>query len=205
MGNRSALAILGMLALYAGCAPVGAVESPRGTGRASPEPVGLLAPALAFFAARNDGIMRVDPRPLRTDAKLTGVFARDFDVDGTAVARVRRRFLREHGIPEADAAADMRCVFSRGMPRSDSISNPAPDSLKAQRAACLLVGPYTTFVFTRAEIPEGEQAVRFGTGAVRLLAYRLTTWSFEVWILYLQPSAGSWRVADSRRVVAVAS
>lgn len=202
MRSRSTLAVLGMLALGGACAPT---HGAAAGGMVTQEPPGLLTPALAFFTPRNEGTVRVDPRPLRPDASLTGVHARDFAADGIAVARARRRFLREHGIAETDAAADMRCVFSRGLPRSDSVSNPVPDSIKAPRAACLRVPVYTTFVFSRAEPSEGDQAVRYGTGAVRLRAYRLTTWSFEVWDLYLQPGSAGWRVADSRRLTGVAS
>jgi hypothetical protein len=181
-----------------------AVAARPGQTRPQPE-AGTIAAALAHFSARNEGVLRVDPRPLRGDASLTGVHNRDFARDGTAVARARQRFLREHGIAETDAAADMRCVFSRGVPPTESDLHLEPDSIRVQRATCLRDPVHTTFAFTRAELLGGDQAIRFGAGAVRIRAYRLTTWSFELWDLYLAPNSGAWNVVDSRRLVGVAS
>ena len=193
--------LIAILPLCAACA----LFSSRSGTRQEAEPAGMVAAALAFFSARNEGTLRVDPRPLRAGANPTGVLARDFAADGIAVARARRRFLRERGIAETNAAADMRCAFSRGLPPTDSLLRLEPDSIKAQRATCRQDPIHTTFAFTRAELLGDEKASRFGTGAVRLRVYRLTTWSFELWDLFLAPRSGAWTVVDSRRLVGVAS
>ena len=186
------------------CAACGTAKGPSGARR-NPEIAEVIAAALGHFAARNEGAVRVDPRPLRMDASLTGVHDSDFATDGTAVALSRSRFLRERGIDETDAVAEMRCVFSRGVQLPDSVLRLEPDSIRERRARCLQAAVHTTFAFTRAEGLQGEQAARFGGGAVHLRAYRLTSWSFEVWDLYLQPRSAGWMVADSRRLAGVAS
>jgi hypothetical protein len=164
----------------------------------------MVAAALEFFAGRQEGVVRLDPRPLRPDASLQGIRTRDLDATDASVVRARAAFARSRGIATTDAAEDMTCAFVRGVPPTDSMLQLEPDSIRTRRRSCLARGLYTTYVFGVARpapaLPSGDAAP-----GVVLRAFRLTTSGFEVWDLELRPKEGGYQVAGARRLGGVSS
>jgi hypothetical protein len=177
------------------------VVSPSGADSLQGSDPLVVAAALGHFAGRTEGVLLVDPRPLRPGASLQGIRERDIDAADEGVVRARTRFLEGRGIRTTDAAADMRCAFSRGVPPPDSLLRLEPDSLRSHRQACLARGVYTSYAFGRAR-PAGTPT---SSGAVRVRAFRITTWSYEVWDLDLRPAARGFEVTGARRLGGVAS
>jgi hypothetical protein len=190
------------VATLAGCAGTHrTVVSPSGADGRQGSDSAVVAAALGYFAGRTEGVLLVDPRPLRPDASLQGIRERDLDSADEGVVRARTRFLEGRGIRTTDAAADMRCAFSRGVPPPDSLLRLEPDSIRSRREACLARGVYTTYAFGHAQ-PAGTPA---SPGAVRVRAFRITTWSYEVWDVDLRPAPRGFEVIGTRRLGGVAS
>lgn len=187
---------LALIGLLAGCAA--AYHS------AQPGDSDLLAAALQFFARRDAGAIRMDPRPLRPDARLQGITTRDLAVTDESVVRARTEFARSRGIATTDAAADMSCAFARGVPPPDSMLRLEPDSIRTRRQACLARGLYTTYVFGVARPARAPSSD--GTPRVVLRAVRMTTSGFDVWDLEMRPNErGGYEVAGARRLGGVSS
>src|SRR3954466_2430444 len=84
-----------LAAALGGCtATRGAVPALPRIDAAQSADTAAISAALVFFAGRGEGVVRVDPRPLRADASLQGVRARDLDTADAAEVRVREAFLK---------------------------------------------------------------------------------------------------------------
>ena len=195
-------AVVALAGTLSGCAGAhGAASGPSGVARPQAGDSAVVAAALGFFAARTEGVLQVEPRPLRANASLQGIAPRDLDAADAGLVEARRAFLARRGIRATDAAADMRCAFSRGVPPPDSLLRLEPDSIRSQRQACLARGPYTTYAFGRAQ-PAGTPG---SPRTSRMRVYRITTWSFEVWDVDLRPTSRGFEAVGARRLGGVAS
>jgi hypothetical protein len=200
---RICAAMLSLLGTAAGCTGTQrpAVVSPSGAGETPNGDVGVVAAALGFFAGRTEGVLQVEPRPLRPDASLQGVRQRDLDGADVGVVHGRTAYLARRGIRTTDAAADMRCAFSRGVQPPDSLLRLEPDSIRFHRQACLARGVYTTYAFGMAR----PASASVPAATLRVRVYRITTWSFEVWDIDLRSKRRGFEVIGARRLGGVAS
>jgi hypothetical protein len=151
--------------------------------------------------------LRVEPRPLRSDARLQGVTARDLDNSAKRVSRGRTAFLRARtASPVGNADEDMRCVFSRGVPVDNSARARESAEVRAGREACVARGPFTTYVLGLTHTRRGETSKDIGdAGKVMVRTFRLTAWSFELWDVDCGPRSGGFDVVARRRLGGAAS
>jgi hypothetical protein len=199
--RRFHIAAVALAGTLYGCAGAnGAAAGPSGSTRPQADDSAAVAAALGFFVARTEGVLQVEPRPLRANASLQGIAQRDLDTD-EGLIQARTVFLTRRGIRATDAAADMRCAFSRGVLPPDSLLRLEPDSIRSHRQACLARGLYTTYAFGRAQPAGTPGSLR----TLRMRVYRITTWSFEVWDVDLRPNERGYDVIGARRLGGVAS
>lgn len=135
--------------------------------------------------------LRINPRPVRYDANLTGIEADDF-----AAARVERTsplnaVLLERGVEASDATRDWRCVFTIGPPAFSG------DSLvDAYRPECGRLA-YTSAVLS---VPESLPDSLERSGVVRVRAMTMTLSSYAIWNFELSSDgSGVWKILRFRR------
>lgn len=173
----------------AGCAgPISTRPQPAPSADESPE---FFRAAVAYFDERAELPIRVDPRPLRTEARLSTVQESDLIASAEEVIRMRVAVMESHGWGRTSAAEDWGCVFSGGLPPARA--HPVPDSVRAQREACRQRGRYESLVFGLPQ--HGTDTVHPGRWRIRTM--RMLSYGFEVVDLFLEDDGGVWRVVDS--------
>lgn len=205
---RALLARAGMVLALASCSEA-AIPAPHAqTPPGESEP--FIAAAVAFLANTSEAPVRVDPRPLRAEAKLHSVGEADLLSTDSTTIRLRTGVLLALHIPLTDATADWRCVFAAGLrgpgpgerggsdPIWEQIRAAEPDSLRSRREACLRRDPYTSLVLgppqgaTRPEHPQWW----------RIRAMRMMLHGWEIVDLFLERSAdGEWKVVHKQERV----
>lgn len=147
--------------------------------------------AVAYIDERTELPVRVDPRPLRPEARLSSVQESDLIASAEEVVRMRMSVMESHGWGPTDAAEDWKCVFSEGLlPARD---HPVPDSVRAQREACRRRGRHESLVFGLPQ--QGTDPVHRGRWRIRTM--RMLPYGFEVADLFLEDAGGGWRVVDA--------
>jgi hypothetical protein len=174
----------------AGCAaPVSTRPQPAPPAVESPE---LFRAAVAYFDDRTELPIRVDPRPLRPEARLSTVQESDLIAPAEAVVRVRMSVMERHGWGRTSAPEDWGCVFSEGLPPARAQETPVPDSVRAQREACRQRGRYESLVFGLPQ--QGTDSTHPGRWRIRTM--RMLSYGFEVVDLFLEDDGG-WHVVDA--------
>jgi hypothetical protein len=195
-GRRSSpiLCFGGLVAAFAAC-----VEAPTSGPRAQVQPAEspqFFAAAVQVLVVSSDAPVRVDPRPLRPEARLNSISESDILAADSATMRLRTGVLATLRIPLSDATADWRCVFATGVypGRGGSTPNwatPEPDSVRVSREACAQQGPYTSLAFGLPQAgtdPDHPQLWR-------IRAMRMMLHGWEIVDLFLEPgSNGTWEV-----------
>jgi hypothetical protein len=162
----------------------------------------LFAAAVEYFAEGDTLPVRVDPRPLRPEARLYSVTEPDLLTGTPEIVRMRRRVLQTAGWVEANAAADWTCVFAEGYPPARPPTNEPSDSASLTREECRRKGRFQSLVFG---VPEA------GTDPAhphrwRIRAMRMLLHGFEGMDLYLeQRASGEWSVVEVRERTGVFS
>ena len=191
---RYACATALLLVQTAACARA----APTGTrpGAVSPEESpALFSAAVGWFAGRTEFPVRVDPRPLRPEVRLTSVTDAHLLPGADATVRMRRAVVEAAGWGVADAVADWRCVFAEGYPRAGPPASAATDTLQARRAACRRNGRYESLVLS---LPQAA-ADPAHPGRWRIRAMRMLLHGYEGVELYLeQDASGAWQVVDAQ-------
>lgn len=166
--------------------------------QASPEPgrsPALFTAVVRYFAARTQVPIRVDPRPLRPEARLNSVTDEDLLAGEAETIRMRTRVLEGDGWAVARAPEDWGCVLSQGVAPGQPAQAAAPDTLRARRDACREKGAYESLVFGLPQPgTDPDHPERWRVRTVRMLPY-----GYEVVDLFLEhrPS-GDWMVVDAR-------
>ena len=158
--------------------------------------------AVAYFNAGSDAPLRVDPRPLKAEARLHSVSESDILLTDSTTIRLRATALAAQGIPSADAAADWRCVFATGLrpppgqgndPIWEQMRAAEPDSLRKHREACRSNGEYVSLAFGPPQ--PGTQPDH--PGRWRFRSMRMVLHGWVVVDLFLEPNPrGQWEVVD---------
>lgn len=186
----------GLLALLIVGTAGGCIPGGGGRSVAPGEERALYTVLLDHFQDSARGPLRVDPRPLRPDADLTGVESGDLLAGAETRAGMVASLLRDRGIAEGDAVRDMDCVFSAGVALPPG--SPGAAEGAARREACGR-RDYTTLAFSEP-IPAGPDA------PVRVRVVRLTLSSISAWEVDLLYGAGAgWRIARVERVFGITS
>lgn len=187
------------LAAWLACVPAlactqGTIPGPQPSGAPALESPAFFAAAVRYFANRDSLPLRVDPRPLRPEARLISATDADLLAGNADIVRMRREVLQAAGWREADAVADWKCVFAEGYPPARPSVGPAADSMNVQREACRRNGRFQSLIFGLPQ-PASDPAhpQRWRIRALRMLLH-----GFEGIDLYVElDAAGEWRVVDA--------
>jgi hypothetical protein len=167
---------------------------PGSTPESSPR---FFTAAVDYFARTAEYPIRVDPRPLRPEARLHSISDRDLllPVD-PEIVRMRADAIQAAGWPAADAVADWRCVFAEGLPPARPPDPNPADTLQARREACRGGGRYVSLILGLPQA--GTDPAHPGRWRIRTM--RMLLHGYEVVDLYLEPSAspGDWTIAEVR-------
>jgi hypothetical protein len=166
------------------------------TTRSQPAPAAVESPnlfraAVAYFDERTVLPIRVDPRPLRPEARLSTVQENDLIEPAEEVVRMRMSVMESRRWGRTDAAEDWKCVFSEGIPPARD--HPVPDSVRAQREACRQRGRYESLVLGLPQ--HGTDPVHPGRWRIRTM--RILPYGFEVVDLFLEDDGGVWHAVDA--------
>lgn len=158
--------------------------------RLSPD---FFSAAVGYFASRTAVPVRVDPRPLRPEARLSWVRQDDLLEGQMEVIRMRTRVVESAGWRMADATEDWVCVLSQGP--APPVPRQEPDSIRQWRARCAESGDYQSFVFGLPQSgtdPDHPEWWRIRT--MQMLPY-----GYQVVDLFLERRPnGTWIVVDAR-------
>lgn len=192
------LAGVALALAHAACGE-GTVSAPR--AQVTPaESADFFAAAVTYLVDRSPAPVRVDPRPLKAEARLHSVTEADLVLGDSATIRLRTATLIARGIRRADATADWKCVFATGLrpppgrgndPIWEQIRAAEPDSVRRNREACRKNGEYVSLAFGPPQTgTQPEHPRRW-----RLRAMRMMLHGWEVIDLFLEPNAqGQWEV-----------
>lgn len=127
-----------------------------------------------------EGVLRVDPRPLRSGADLTSVEAGEL----SPAPAGRRQVLDRAGVAAADFVQDQRCLFARGLPHPPEVAIPVPDSVAQLQRRCREQPPFTSAVVgTPRPVPGG------GEHEIVVPVARMTTSRYVVEHFHLRAGA----------------
>lgn len=180
------------LAAWLACVPAAACSQGAPAGphavEAAPLDAAFFAAAVRYFADRDSLPVRVDPRPLRPEARLYSVTHADLLVGQPDVVRMRTVVAETAGWAVADAVTDWTCVFAEGYPPARPPAGAAADSIRVHREACRRNGRYQSLIFGLPQ-PGPEP------GRWRLRTMRMLLHGFEGMDLHLERGAsGAWNV-----------
>ena len=168
----------------------------RPAGSSPEESPRFFAAAVDYFVRRAEYPVRVDPRPLRPEARLYSVSTGDLLPVAPEILQMRAAVVQEGGWRLADAVADWGCVFAEGLPPARPPSTEGVDSLRLRREACRSRGRFESLILG---LPQGETDPAH-PHRWRVQTMRLMLHGFEVVDLYLELDAasGEWSVVDAR-------
>lgn len=188
----ASLLIIALTAACSEAAPAGL----RPAGSSPEESPRFFTAAVDYFARKAEYPVRVDPRPLRPEARLYSVSAGDLLPVAPEILQMRAAVVQEGGWPVADAVADWGCVFAEGLPLARPPATEGVDTLRVRREACRSRGRFESLILG---LPQG------GTDADhphrwRIRTMRLMLHGFEVVDLYLERNTASeeWSVVEAR-------
>lgn len=176
---------------------------PRPGGASPQESPGLFAAAVQYFATRSDYPTRVDPRPLRPEARLHSVTDLDILLDGTAeIVRMRTTVLDSANWGLANAVADWTCVFAEAAPRARPPTDTAQTPQQVRHEACRRSGRFQSLIFG---IPQrGVDPAHPDRWRIRSM--RMFLHGYEGIDLFLERSAsGRWMVVEAKDLTGVFS
>lgn len=179
------------LAACSEAAPAG----PRPAESSPGESPAFFAAAVRYFVARGEGPLRVDPRPLRPEARLHSVTERDLLPGTPEIVRMRTAVLEREGWDAADAVADWKCVFAEGYPPARPPASEPADSMRLRHEECRRNGRFQSLILgiPQAGTDPGHPH-RWRIRTMRMLLH-----GYEGVDLFLERSAsGDWNVVDAR-------
>ena len=162
----------------------------------------LFEAAIRHFAARTDERLRVDPRPLRPEARLHQVLERDLLPDRPEIVRMRNAVIEAGRWGVADAVADSKCMFVDGLPPPRPPGWQPPDSVRLFQEQCRRNRGTESLVFG---LPQAENDPGH-PNRWRMSAMRMLLFGYEGFDLVLERDAfGEWRVVEVRERTGVFS
>ena len=192
LGRITSALCLSLFALLPACAhPVPRVN-PTIAAERSPA---FFAAAIGYFASRASVPVRVDPRPLRPEARLSSVRESDLLTAEAEIIRIRTRVVESGGWSLANAVEDWGCVLSQGVPPARPPQRAESDSLRMHREACRQRGQFESLVFGLPQpVADPAHPERW-----RIRAMRMLPSGYEVVDLFLeQRASGDWQVVDAQ-------
>lgn len=181
-----------LLALLPACSYTAPGIDPTTVAERSPA---SFAAAVGYFAGRSSVPVRVDPRPLRPEARLSSVRQSDLITSEAEIIRIRTRVVESGGWSLANAVEDWGCVLSQGVPPARPPQSAEADSLRLHREACRQRGQFESLIFG---LPQPASDTAHGA-RWRIRAMRMLPSGYEVVDLFLeQRPRGEWQVVDAQ-------